>query len=164
MRAVFILLCAAAAAAAAYFGQPFVGHNSDLVVVLTTVFAVFAGFLIAIITILGDPSLIPDGSWRIAEARRDNIERRLIWHSWLFVLYLLTIGLLFTGLLLEKAVSADWLHWREWIERAYLFFGVFSFLLSFALPWALMKLQRARVDAEIERRRREAGIQGASDA
>jgi len=146
------MLCALVAAAAAAYGQPYVHHNADLVLVIVTVFAVFAGFLIAVITILGDPTMIPDGSWRVAESRRDNIERRLRTHVWLFVLYLLTIGMLFTGVLVQGALD-DHHRVRIWIERIYLFFGVFSFLLSFALPVSLMTLQRARVDAEIERRR-----------
>jgi hypothetical protein len=101
--------------------------------------------------------MIPDGSWRIAESRRDNIERRLRTHVWLFVTYLLTIGLLFAGVLVQGAFDEH--HFvRVWIERLYLFFGVFSFLLSFALPISLMTLQRARVDAEIERRRARDGI------
>jgi hypothetical protein len=161
MRLVFIALCAVAAFAAAAYGQPYVHHNADLVLVIVTVFTVFAGFLIAVITILGDPTMIPDGSWRIAESRRDNIERRLRTHVWLFVLYLLTIGLLFTGVLIQAALDEHH-SVRIWIERLYLFFGVFSFLLSFALPISLMTLQRARVDAEIERRRTRDGVAGSA--
>lgn len=162
MRIIFLIFCALLAVAAACFGQPFVGNNADLVVVIVTVFTVFAGFLIAVITVLGDPALIPDGSWRIAEARRKNIERRLQVNVWLFIVYLITIGLLFAGVLVQKAFNEHAVI-RIWIERLYLFFGVFSFLLSFALPISLMKLQRARVDAEIERRRAREGLENGAD-
>lgn len=162
MRAIFIIVCAAVAAFVAYCGQPFVQGNADLVTVIATVFSVFGGFLIAIIAVIGDPSLIPEGSWRLAEIRRDNIERRLLRHAWLFVLYLMTIAFLFGAVLLAKA-SPDLLMWRKFVEIAYLFFGVWAFLLSFGLPWALMKLQRARVDAEIERRRHRDGIESGDD-
>jgi hypothetical protein len=157
MRLIFILFSAVLAAVAAWYGQPYVHHNSDFVVIVVTVFTVFAGFLIAIITILGDPSMIPDGSWRIAEARRENIEKRLITHSYLFILYLITIGFLFAGVLVQSALAEHDVV-RIWIERVYLFFGVFSFVLSFGLPISLMRLQRTRVDAEIERRRQLEGI------
>jgi hypothetical protein len=121
---------------------------------------VFAGFLVAIITILGDPGMIPSGSWRVAELRRNNIEARLITHIWLFVFYLISIGFLFAGALLNKAPEAlVSMEWKIWIERLYLFFGVSSFLLTFALPIALLRFQLGRIDAEIDRRRREAGIQ-----
>lgn len=95
MRLLFIVVCAAGAAAGAYFGQPYVGGNSDAIMIIITVLSVFAGFLVAIVTILGDPSMIPDGTWRTAEVRRGGIEASLIRHSYLFIVYLLAIGLLF---------------------------------------------------------------------
>ncbi|MGB8900469.1 MAG: hypothetical protein WCC90_15085 [Methylocella sp.] len=155
MKVMFIIACAVIAAAAAYYAQPYV-HDSDVVLIIVTVFTVFAGFLIAIITILGDPSMIPEGSWRVVEIRRVNIEKRLHTHVMLFMLYLITIGLLFVGVVLHKTFSDECK--IKTIEMLYLFFGVFSFLLSFGLPISLMKLQKARVDAETERRRRIAGI------
>lgn len=158
MRLAFILFCAAAAAVVAPYVQPYVHHNADLVLIIVTVFAVFAGFLVAVITIVGDPTLIPDGSWRVAESRRENIERRLVTHVWLFLLYLVTIAFLFAGVVLQKAILDHHSLLKVWIERACIFFSVFSFLLTFGLPIALMKTQRARVDAEIERRRRRDSI------
>jgi hypothetical protein len=119
----------------------------------------FAGFLVAIITILGDPAMIPEGSWRAAEVRRDNLEKRLASHIWLFVFYLVAIGLLFVGVLAEKAPDSVVPHdWKLWIERLYLFFATTSFLLTFGLPRALWKYQLARMDAEIERRRKKDGL------
>ena len=102
--------------------------------------------------------MIRDGSWRVAEIGRGKMEARLFWHILLFVLYLLTIGLLFVGVVLERALDHHSL-WRVWIERAYLFFGVSSFLFTFGLPGALLKMQYDRYDAEIARRRRDAHIQ-----
>ncbi len=159
MRALFVIVCLALGGVAAYFGQPFAHDNTDVLTIVITVMTVFAGFLVAIITILGDPSMIPSGSWRVAELRRDNIESRLITHIWLFVFYLIAIGLLFVGALLNKAPeSIVSLTWKVWIERSYLFFGVSSFLLTLGLPIALLKFQLSRIDTEIERRRCEAGI------
>jgi hypothetical protein len=160
MRALFIFSCLFLGGLTAYYGQPLAHENGDSLLIIITVMTVFAGFLVAIITILGDPGMIPDGSWRVAELRRNNIEARLITHIWLFVFYLISIGFLFAGALLNKApevlVSMEW---KIWIERLYLFFGVSSFLLTFGLPIALLRFQLGRVDAEIDRRRREAGIQ-----
>jgi hypothetical protein len=157
IRAFFILACLALGAVGAYYAQPYMHHNADAVLIIVTVFTVFAGFLIAIITIIGDPIMIPEGSWRIAEGGRDRMERRLVWHIVLFVLYLVTIGLLFTGVILDKALNEhDGL--KMWIERAYLFVGIASFFFTFALPAAQLEKQRARYDAETERRRRAARI------
>ena len=88
MRILLILFCFSIGAAAAYYGQPLIHNNNDAVVIIITVMTVFAGFLVAIIAVLGDPSLIPSGSWRLAEGRRDNIEAKLTHHIWLFVFYL----------------------------------------------------------------------------
>lgn len=157
IRLLFILTCIVAGAVSAYYAQPYVHENRDVFLIVVTVFAVFAGFLIAIITIIGDPIMIPQGSWRTAEGGRDRMEQRLFWHIVLFVLYLITIGLLFVAAILDKAMT-DHDVVKIWIERAYLFVGVSSFLFTFALPSALLEMQRARYDAETERRRREAGI------
>lgn len=160
MRALFILTCWVLGGVAAYYGQPLAHENADSLLIIITVMTVFAGFLVAIITILGDPAMIPVGSWRIAELRRSNIEARLITHIWLFVFYLISIGFLFTGALLNKAPEAVVpIIWKVWIERFYLFFGVSSFLLTFGLPFALLKFQLGRIDSEIEKRRQDAGIQ-----
>jgi len=157
MRAILICVCLVGSAIAAYYGQPFMHGNADAVLVIVTVMTVFAGFLVAIITIIGDPALIPDGTWRVAENHRENIEKRLITHLWLFVWYLIAIGFLFVGTLLDKTPTVPE-ETRLWIERAYLFFGTSSFLFTFALPKALWKFQMARIEAEIQRRRREHGL------
>ncbi len=159
MRAFLILICLCVSAVGAYYGQPYAHDNSDVITIIITVVTVFAGFLVAIITILGDPAMIPDGTWRTAEVRRENIEQKLTRHIWLFVFYLIAIGFLFAGALLNKAPdSVVSVEWKAWIERLYLFFGIASFLFTFALPNALLKFQIGRIDAEIERRRKAAGI------
>jgi uncharacterized membrane protein len=108
---------------------------------------------------LGDPSSIPEGSWRTVEINRDNIIRKLIWHIALFVLYLITIALVFIAVILEKTPDCVVaLSVKIWIDRAYMFFGVSAFLLSFALPSILLKMQMDRIDAESARRRAQAGI------
>lgn len=162
-RAIFILLCFGLAGLGAFYAQPFMHGNPDAVLIIVTVFTVFAGFLIAIITIIGDPVMIPEGSWRIAEGGRDRMVQRLFWHIALFVLYLLTIALLFIGAILDKAVG-EHETLKIWIERAYLFVGIASFLFTFALPAALLEMQRARFDAETDRRRRAAGIRDDANA
>lgn len=164
MRAVFIITSLLLSGLAAYFGQPLMRDNSDAVNIITTVITVFAGFLVAIIAILGDPAMIPEGSWRTAEARREKLENMVIRHTWLFYVYLATISALFTGMLIRKepesVVSAQI---KIYIEYAYLFLGVFSFLLTLSLPRALGQLQLARSDAEIESRRAADGIPPHSD-
>jgi hypothetical protein len=145
--------------AISWFAQPLAHENSDAVLVVTTVLTVFAGFVVAIIAVLGDPALLPGGSWRAAESAHDEAVDSILTHAMLFRVYLLAIALLFAGVLIDKApdcqVSPEI---KAWLERAYLFVGVFSFLLTLSLPGALTEFQRRRVTAEIERRRHEAGL------
>jgi hypothetical protein len=157
MRILFFLFCIAAGAAGAYFTQPYASKNSDLILIIITVVTVFAGFLIAIITIIGDPILIPEGSWRTSESGRARMIQRLNLHVALFMLYLITVAFLFVGVVLDKALHDDSL-WKIWIERSYLFFGITSFLLTFGLPSHLIELQTNRYDAETGRRRRRVGL------
>jgi hypothetical protein len=104
--------------------------------------------------------LIPDGSWRAAEVRRNSIEARLTIHVWLFVAYLAAIGLLFAGVVVNKApekfVSESV---KVWIGRAYIFAGVASFLFTFGLARSLLSFQISRIDAEIRKRRTREGIE-----
>jgi len=159
MRALFIVFAFAAGIFVSRCWGEYVVGNEAAIGIFVTVYTVLAGFLVAVITVLGDPSLLPNGSWRTAEGHRRAIEGRLIRHTWLFVLYLLTIGVIFVGALLGKApeevVSTGV---KSMIAHVHLALGVAAFILTLAMPKMLMDIQRKRVDAEIDRRRADAGI------
>jgi hypothetical protein len=152
-----VLGCVVMGGVGAYFVHPYVSHDSDIVIIVVTIFSVFAGFLIATIAIIGDPRMIHEGSWRIAEAGREKMQRRLSWHISLLFIYLLTLALLFAGVVLQKALPCQSVI-KDIVEAGYLFFGISGFLLTFALPIALRKMQQEMYDAEIERRRKAEGI------
>lgn len=134
---------------ASYYCQPLIHNNDQAISLIITVFSILAGFLVAIIAITGDPALLPPGTWRAAEMERDNIHKRLIRHKWLFLLYLVTLCLIFMSLLLQK----EYPQINIWVERIYLFFGVLAFALSLQLPSILTKIHRERIDCVIEHRR-----------
>ena len=156
-RILWALICTSIGVVGAYYGQPYTSHNADVVLIIVTVFSVFAGFLIAIITIIGDPIMIEEGSWRIAEGGHNAMRRRLFAHIALFILYLVTIAALFVGAILDKALDAHSIS-KMIVEWVYLFLGITSFMMTFALPASLWSMQKARYEAEIERRRTQAGI------
>jgi len=159
MRAALVLGNLVLSWVLAYYGQRLVQGNSDAILILVTVITVFAGFLVAIIAVLGDPALIPPGSWRIVENRRESVEATLIRHSWLFVFYLVSIGVLFVGAVAKGAPASVVPEIvKMWVTRAYLFFGIASFLFTFGLAASLLEYQMARYDTEEERRRQVAGI------
>lgn len=143
------------AALAAWLGQPLVHDNDRAVDVVVTVFSILAGFLVAILSLVGEGVELR-GSWRLAELSRKRIERRLKRHQWLFFCYLVTLALIFVSTLVGGLAPSV----VVWIERAYLFFAVLTFLLSLWLPWALARMQREKVDSVIEDIRQREGIGG----
>lgn len=135
------------------YGQPLIHGNSNAVNIIVTVFSILAGFLIAVMTIVGEHSLLP-GNWRIAELQRDTILRENIRYMALFYVYLLALGLIFTSSLIEK----DFPKTNVWIEKIYCGISFMGFLLSIGLPKTLKDIQKKRHDAVIKLRRDKAGI------
>ena len=153
-RCLYFFCSLLAAIAAFVWGQPLIHDNKEAVNIIVTVFSVLAGFLVGLITITGDPSRVAAlGSWRLTELNRVGVRQRLVRHRWMFVLYLLTIVLLFLSSLCREMEV-----FFSWIERLYFSFAVLAFLLSFRLPWTLTMAQMERYDEVIEQQRREAGI------
>ena len=144
-RVLWLLACTTVGGVGAYYAQPYTSHNADVV-------------LIIVITIIGDPIMIQEGSWRVAEGGHDTMRHRLFSHIALFLLYLITIAVLFVGAILDKALDSHSIS-KSIVEWIYLFLGITSFLLTFALPVSLWNMQKARYEAEIERRRKQTGIQ-----
>ena len=137
--------------ASGWYGQDLVHDNEKARDVIVTVFSILAGFLIAIMTLMGDQSVLP-GSWRIAKAEGDKIRLKLIRQKWLFYFYLVTLSLIFVHTLVEKKCPQV----AEWVERGYFGFAVTSFILSFKLPSTLMSVQTDRINAVIGARKEQA--------
>ena len=139
----------------AYFGQPLMSGNQDAVNVIVTVFSILAGFLIAVITLVGDPKSLPSGGWQVARLGSDKTYNRLIRHKWLFILYLITLFFIFISILFkEKCLGIQVI-----VEYLYVYLSCFACMLSFRLPSSLINLQRERIELEIQERRRKEGIQ-----
>lgn len=138
----------------AYFAQPLVHGNDSAMNIMVTVFSVLAGFLVAIIAIVGDPVLLPPGTWKAAEMERSKLSSRLERHKLLFSLYLITLALIFFAVLLPETYPKILMG----VEMSFLFFGVLAFTVSLRLPGSLIQVQRERIDAIIEHRRSEDGI------
>lgn len=138
--------------AAGVCGFDLIHKNEKATEVIVTVFSILAGFLIAIMTLLGDASLLP-GGWKLAESRRKAISAKLIRQKWLFYLYLMTLSVIFASSLLNAKYPIV----SECLERIYFGLAVTAFFLSFRLPASLMAVQLDRVDAVIGARREKAG-------
>lgn len=146
-----IVLSAVLACLATWLGQPLIHGNKDAINVIVTVFSILAGFLVAIIAVVGEHALSTPGTWRLPEMSREKISRKLVRHKLLFYLYLITLGLVFITLLLYPNSLASPV--TAWFERGFLFSGVFAFSLSLMLPEALIEAQKERLDVLIESRK-----------
>ncbi|MEC5291993.1 hypothetical protein VSX64_14635 [Aurantimonas sp. C2-6-R+9] len=149
----FVLFAMVCGVGASVFFQPLIHANENAANVIVTVFSILAGFLIAIMSLLGDQSVLP-GSWKMAATQRQVIRNKLIRQKWLFYVYLTTLLLIFAASLLSDEYPCATI----WLEHIYLGLAVFAFLLSFRLPSTLMEVQPDRVDAVVGARRKAASV------
>lgn len=132
-----------------YNGQSLIHNNAQAINIIVTVFSVLAGFLVAIMTIIGEPGTLLGKSWRAYEINRKNVFTRLVRQKWLFYLYLATLGMIFVASLVKATSPALTI----WLERIYLGGATTAFILSMGLPSALLTIQLERHDAIIEAKR-----------
>ena len=150
--AVTVLVALALSAAAGWFGQPFVHGNDEARGIIVNVFSILAGFLITVMTLLGEPGLYRGRTWRADAVKRTNVYRRLARHKWLFVIYLVVLGLVFCTSIVSRRYPDCIAVVR--LEQTYLSFSAFAFIMSLLLPGRLMNLQLARFDELIAERRK----------
>lgn len=135
-----------------WFGQPLIHGNNEAVGIIVNVFSILAGFLVTIMTLLGDPGLYRGRTWRSDAVKKSNVYRRLVRHKWLFVLYLSVLGFAFVStLIFKKSPDSSVV---IWLERIYIGLATLAFMMSLALPHRLMNLQMARFEEMVESRRK----------
>lgn len=147
-----ILKLAGAASISAYVGyrfQPMVSNNPNAVNTVVTIFSILAGFLIAVITFIAEPTLQQAKNWEELQLMKDTVRRKLFRQKVLFFLYLLTLGTAI-AMFLTPAELTDIL---RWLRTAFLSLATFVFLASFSLPGSLMKIQMERYEAALEKSR-----------
>lgn len=151
-RIAYFVFAVLIGATVGYYGQPLIHGNNEAVGVIVNVFSILAGFLVTIMTLLGEPGLFHGRTWRSDAVKKSNTYRRLTRHKWLFITYLTVLALVFTSTLLTKKMPDHPV--VMWIERIYLAAAVLAFLMSLALPHRLMNLQLARFDEMVDSRRK----------
>jgi len=123
--------------------QPLVSENDEAINTVVTVFSILAGFLVAVITLIGDPSR---KGWQELQIKKDEVEAKLRKHRIIFYLYLVTLGLALAMFLVPDNLPQV----RIWLERCFVGLAVFVFLISFTLPRSLSALQMDRYKAELD--------------
>lgn len=153
-RIVVRLACVILGGVAAWLAQPYIHGNNTAIGIIVSVFAILAGFLVTIMTQLGDPNLYRGGTWKSEVVKKNKVYLRLVEHKWLFILYLSVLGLIFLAtLVLDKEPENLFV---IWIERLYILLATVAFILSLALPDRLMNLQMARFEEKIAAREKQA--------
>lgn len=164
-KTIFLLLSIAVGSVFSFVFQPLVKSSS--LDVLVNIYSILAGFLIGVIALIGDPSSLPKGSWRIAESASRNTYRSLQGARNLLYIYLITLLAIFMykllfvdGLeLIEKISILNFnigiyiLRAKNIFEYIILFTSAVAFIYSFKLPGKLFSIQKDRVSKEIDDRR-----------
>lgn len=143
---------AAVSAVIGWYGQPFIHGNDEARGVIVNVFSILAGFLITVMTLLGEPGLYRARSWRSDEVRRSNVYQRLVRHKWLFISYLIVLALVFLTTIVAKRDPDSFA--VTCLEGLYLGFATLAFIYSLMLPSRLLNLQLARFDELVESKRK----------
>lgn len=144
---------AVVSAAVGWYGQPFVHGNDEARGVIVNVFSILAGFLITVMTLLGEPGLYRGRTWRSDAVKRSNVYKRLVRHKWLFISYLVVLALVFATTIVAKREPDS--RQVACLEGLYLGFATYAFVYSLMLPSRLLNLQLARFDELVESRRNE---------
>lgn len=138
------------AAAGAFYGQPLIHGNSSASDVLINVFSILAGFLVAVMTIMGEPVFYRKKTWRYNKVARKNYVKSLIRHKDLFRAYLITLALIFLSRLID---NDSWPILHLWLERSFIFFSIIAFVFSITLPDKLINKQLEKYDDLIEEKK-----------
>ncbi|MBC2834058.1 hypothetical protein [Paragemmobacter straminiformis] len=138
-----LLLLIAISAVGSVFLQPLLAGKTDAINTIVTVFSILAGFLVAVITFIGEPS---NQSWQEQQLSRRDVVARLSRHLWLFYFYLATLGLAMAMYVVPEGFPAL----TMWLQRLFAFFAIFVFGASFALPRSLLKLQLEKYDRGLQ--------------
>ena len=126
----------------AYLGQPFVHSNEKAIDLIINVFAILAGFLIAIMTLFSDMRFDEDANWRQLQVREQRQEQRYAKHSMLFYAYLAVLVCVFVVILLQNHADFKDSHTIKIFEYLYLWLSCISLFYSVFLPGKLTQSRK----------------------
>ncbi len=150
-RVLFLVGGALVFVAVLIFGGPITNGSQEALRLLVMTISILAGFLIAIITLSGDPQMLYLGSWRIASLHATEIGRALSRYRMLFYIYLLVIVITLLATLTDgHRINCTVVHW---IDRCALGLGFTALYFSFGLPGSLIRIQKDRLEEEVKRRK-----------
>lgn len=132
-------------------------NTSDTIGLIATVFSILAAVLLTIISILGDPSMLIDQSWRASYLKAKEVQRRIHRKTDLFVLYIVLLISALVFYLVPKCTTTF-----EVLQATTFFLTSLSFLFSLILPYDLANIQKERMQRAVDSRKPSAQNGGAS--
>jgi hypothetical protein len=141
-RILFLFVSISASAYLTYKFGSYFDNGTDAISIVATIFSILAGVLMALISILGDPSMIIDSTWRTASLKIEENQRELHRKNDIFVVY---IALLCSLFLFEITPKTEYKLYSA-VQHVSFFLAIFSFFASFSLPFSLMNIQRKRLN------------------
>ena len=114
-----------------------------------SMFSITGGVVLGTVVLLGDPAILLQGSARLAHWQIKSIRRRLDQLMLLFISYIVTVALI----IFSSIVSDIWPAGAHALVRVYVASGTAALIWSVSAPLLLLRIQRDRLDRELENRR-----------
>jgi cytochrome bd-type quinol oxidase subunit 2 len=129
-----------------YYFARYLHNTAEMIAVIAAVFSILAGVLIAVVSILGDPGMLMDQSWRYNYLASKEIQRKLHRNIDIFVLYIVILIALFIFAMITDKASKFY----AIMQGTMFFLCAVGFFASVSLPFSLVRIQRDRLDAAIK--------------
>lgn len=128
-----------------YFFGGALSNQPDVLSFIASIFSILAGVLIAVISILGDPSMLLDHSWRHSYISAGETQRKIHRQTDIFIVYVGLLISLFIFLLTDEKTNFYW-----YIQHIAFFLTALAFMASLTLPYTLRAIQKTRLDRAIK--------------
>lgn len=148
-RAIYILTSVVISVAIGYFFGHHLRVSGSAVGSIIDTLAIFAAVLVAVISIIGDPSMLLPGNWRVGYTHAQDIQRRIARFSFLFLVYVITLIISIVAIVCK---DSEFEH-VDLVFSVLAMFATLSFLLSLPLPFVLMGIQKDRMDEVVRSRK-----------
>ncbi len=143
-RIIGTVMAVAIASIVTYFFGSLLKNEADVLSFIASIFSILAGVLIAVISILGDPSMLLDHSWRHSYLSAAETQRKIHRQTDIFIVYVSLLISLFVFMLVDPAGDLYW-----YIQHLSFFLTTLAFMASLSLPYTLRAIQKTRLDRAV---------------
>ncbi|WP_070330119.1 hypothetical protein [Pseudomonas aeruginosa] len=148
-KVVYALVSVVVAGYFAWRFQPRYHDNANALTVLVTVFSILAGFLVAVMAIVGSERALRGTGWKQNTYYLTQVKKDLRRHAILFYLYLVILALAFLA-----SLGLKWpVPIQVGLECLLLFLACLAMLASFSLPGQLTQRHITDLENVIKDRR-----------